>query len=35
MNVVISLVAVCALIAIALLGAGVAGWRYLFGVILP
>jgi nitrate reductase gamma subunit len=35
MRVVISLIAVLAIIALALLGAGVAGWRYLFGVILP
>jgi nitrate reductase gamma subunit len=35
MQVLISLIAVLAIIAIALLGAGVAGWRYLFGVILP
>ena len=35
MRVLISLIAVLALIAIALVGAGVAGWRYLFGVILP
>jgi len=35
MRVLISLVAVLAMVALAILGTGVADWRYLFGIILP